>query len=139
MTEYTASRLIVSALIKKDDKYLFIKQKKEGGAYPGTLHIPGGGLERGERPDDGIQREILEETGVTVKALKAYDFDTDITTYKGEQTLLVFLRYLCDYAGGEAVARSDASEIFWLDRNEINAAKHNPPSQRLLRKLGLLD
>lgn len=36
-------RIVVSALIKFEDKYLFVKQDKTDGAYPGTLHLPGGG------------------------------------------------------------------------------------------------
>ncbi len=36
-------RIIVSALIKCNNKYLFIKQDKKGGAYQDCLHIVGVG------------------------------------------------------------------------------------------------
>ena len=41
-------RIIVSTLIRCKDKYLFIKQNKEGGAYQNCLHLVGGGLEDNE-------------------------------------------------------------------------------------------
>jgi 8-oxo-dGTP diphosphatase len=34
---------------------------------PGAATIPGGHLERGERPEDALHREVLEELGVAVK------------------------------------------------------------------------
>ena len=41
-------RIIVSALIKCKNKYLFIKQDKKGGVYQDCLHLVGGGLEDDE-------------------------------------------------------------------------------------------
>lgn len=131
-------RVIVSALIKKDGRYLFMRQTKPGGAYPNNLHIPGGGLEPGEDPDEAVRREILEETNVTVNNLSRFDFDYDIVDYKGAPTQLIFLRYLCDWCDGIAQAGSDASHIVWLSQNELREDDHNPPSLRLLKKLGLV-
>ena len=83
-------RVIVSALVRDGDRYLFIRQNKAGGAYPDTLHIPGGGLELGEDPDVAILRELAEETGLTVKNLARFDFDHDITEYKGKKGSVCF-------------------------------------------------
>lgn len=132
-------RVIVSALVKRDERYLFIKQNKPGGAYPGTLHIPGGGLEVGEEPDEAVRREVREETGLEVKNLRRHDFDHDIVPYKGQTAQFIFLRYVCDWSSGEARAGSDAAEIVWLSPSELRSAPHNPPSQRLLHGLGLLE
>lgn len=132
------TRLIVSALIKNGDRYLFIRQQKPGGAYPNSLHLPGGGLDQGEDPESGVLREIEEEVGLKVTNLTKVDFDWDVLSYKGEPTLLIFLRFTADYAGGNATAGSDAAEILWLSRDEITNFSHNPPSIRLLRYLGLV-
>jgi sarcosine oxidase delta subunit len=45
----------VSALVRKEDQYLFIKQNKKGGAYPNTIHIPGGRLELNETPEESAK------------------------------------------------------------------------------------
>jgi len=131
-------RVIVSALVRDGDRYLFIRQNKTGGAYPDTLHIPGGGLEAGESPDVAIRREIQEETGLRVRNLERFDFDEDITAYKGGQVQFVFLRYTCDRDGGEAKAGSDAAELLWLTKEQASSFPHNEPSVRLLRKLNIL-
>jgi 8-oxo-dGTP diphosphatase len=131
-------RVIVSALVRDQDRYLFLRQNKPGGAYPGTLHIPGGGLEAGESPDEAVRREIQEETGLTVRNLVRFDFDHDITDYKGGKIQFVFLRYTCERDGGEAQAGSDAAELLWLTKDQISNFAHNEPSVRLLTKMGIL-
>lgn len=57
-------RIIVSALIKCNDKYLFIKQDKKDGAYQDCLQIVGGGLEDNETLEEDIKREVMEETEI---------------------------------------------------------------------------
>lgn len=131
-------RVIVSALVRNNDSFLFIKQNKTGGAYPNALHIPGGGLEPGEHPDDGVRREIREETGIEVTNLQQFDFDSDVTDYKDGKIHFIFLRYICDYASGMAKPSSDAAEIIWVSETDIKVQKHNPPSLRLLEKLHMI-
>jgi mutator protein MutT len=132
------SRVIVSMLVRRGDEYLFIKQHKTGGAYPDSLHIPGGGLEPGESPEQGARREVLEEVGIEVENVSPVDFDWDLLPYKGEETQLIFLRFTGDYASGDPRPMTDAKELVWLTEDEIGAADHNPPSLRLLSKLGLV-
>lgn len=132
------TRYIAAALIQNGDSYLFIKQNKEGGAYPDSLHLPGGGIDEGENPEEAIRREIQEEVGLDVGHVERIDFDWDVVDYKGKPTLLVFFRFLATYIGGEAVPQSDAKEILWLTKNEILKFHHNPPSLRFLKRLGLI-
>jgi 8-oxo-dGTP pyrophosphatase MutT (NUDIX family) len=132
-------RVIVSALISFGDEYLFIKQDKPGGAYPNTLHIPGGGLKDGEKPINGVAREIKEETGLDMVDVTPFDFDDDFVELKGEQTQFIFLRYIAKSKSKDAVAGSDASEILWISKNELLNHPHNPATLRLLKKAGLIE
>ena len=133
------TRYIASVLIRNmKSEYLFIKQDKPGGAYPGTLHIPGGGIEFGETPGEAAVREVREEVGIQIEELQPVDFEWDLVNYKGEKTILVFLRFTAVLLSGEATASSDAKEVLWVPREELSNYSHNPPSLRLLAKLELL-
>jgi len=57
----------VSAIILKDDKILLIHRKKNGEEY---WVFPGGGVEDTETPEQGIIREVKEETGLDVLKCK---------------------------------------------------------------------
>ena len=132
-------RIIVSALIKCKDKYLFIKQNKEGGAYQDCLHIVGGGLEDNETLEEAIKREVMEEVHIELDEVTPFDFDSDITMYKGKMTQLIFLRYTAEIKNFTGYPDSDAKEIIWLSKEEILNYKHNEPSMRFLKKLILIE
>ena len=131
-------RIIVSTLIKCKDKYLFIKQNKEGGAYQDCLHIVGGGLEDNETLEEAIKREVMEEVHIELDEVIPFDFDSDITMYKGEMTQLIFLRYTAEIEEFTGYADSDAKEMIWLSKDELLKYKHNEPSMRFLKKLNLI-
>ena len=131
-------RIIVSTLIKCKDKYLFIKQNKEGGAYQDCLHIVGGGLEENETLEEAIKREVMEEVHIELNEVIPFDFDSDILMHKGEMTQLIFLRFTSEIQEFTGYPDSDAKEIIWLSKDEILNYKHNEPSMRFFKKLGLI-
>ncbi len=131
-------RITVAALITYNGKYLFMTQRKEGGIYPNTIHIPGGGMKDGECCEDALRREIMEETGLELKEIKKFDFEDAILQYKGEEWHFIFLRYLVTSTSNKAIPGDDAKELFWLNKEEIPKYNHNPISVTLLKKLGLL-
>lgn len=131
-------RIIVSTLIKCKDKYLFIKQNKEGGAYQDCLHIVGGGLEDNETLEEAIKREVMEEVHIELNEVIPFDFDSDILMYKGKMTQLIFLRFTSEIQEFTGYPDSDAKEIIWLSKEEILNYKHNEPSMRFFKKLGLI-
>src|SRR5665213_2492447 len=130
--------VVVSALIHQGGRYLFIKQNKLQEAYPGTLHLPGGKLENDENPAEAIIREIKEEISVQVTNLKMADFDWDTTSYKGEMTRFIFLRFTAELKKGEPVPGSDAAEVVWIPKAELAKEHLNSPTIRMLRNLHLV-
>lgn len=49
------------AILLRDQKLLLLKMKATG-----KYHLPGGGLETGERVEEGLRREVREETGLNI-------------------------------------------------------------------------
>lgn len=42
--------------------------KKSRGAYKGMFDLPGGGIEFGEKVEDALRREFIEETGIILES-----------------------------------------------------------------------
>lgn len=74
--------------------------------------IPGGILELGESIEDGVRREIHEETGVNVRVGRL----TGI--YKNMRRAVVALVFRCVPQSGEAQPTAEASEVRWITREQ---------------------
>jgi len=65
------SRLGVYALVLHEGDVVLIKKAK--GPFTGLWDLPGGKIEFGESPREALEREVLEETGLTVAEAKLLD------------------------------------------------------------------
>jgi 8-oxo-dGTP pyrophosphatase MutT (NUDIX family) len=87
------------AIVIDGDKVLLTKQLK-------TWHLPGGGVELGELPEEAVIRETKEETGYAVANPRLVDCITGFFTFwksqKGAHAQTIKLFYRCDLVGGEA-------------------------------------
>jgi len=81
----------VKAFIVNQDKLLLIKRRKGDVHKPGEWDIPGGRLEPGENPFDGLRREAKEEVGLDIDIaapLEVHHFTRD----DGQKiTMLIFV------------------------------------------------
>jgi len=62
------THLGVYGIVKHDNKILLIK--KAEGPYTNLFDLPGGGFEFGEKPEQTLIRELLEETGLNITNYK---------------------------------------------------------------------
>lgn len=132
------TRLIVSAIIEKEDSLLFGKKKSNTGPYPNTWHFVGGALEEGEHVEDAIRREIQEEAHIEVKDLVPLGFYEDIEPSKhGTPTHYIFLVFTAQYSSGTLKADDDLEHLEWIPKSKIPNLKLNKPSIHFLKKLGL--
>lgn len=60
-------RINIRAIIWHEGKLLAVKHKTQDGGEADCWYLPGGGLDPFESLEDGMRRELLEETGVTAK------------------------------------------------------------------------
>lgn len=88
------NRIIVHALINIDGKYLVTKRSDNESSYPNHWDIPGGLVEYGELPKDGVIRETKEEVNLNIIPTKVIHEDSNVDSSKD----LIFIRlvYLCD-------------------------------------------
>ena len=125
-------RVGVGAIVIKDDKVLLVKR----GIPPskGLWAIPGGHVELGETLQETAEREILEETGIVIRAKKpVYTFDLIERDDTGEIRFhYIVVDLMAEYVRGEPLGADDALEARWLSWEEIEAL---PVSQNTLKLL----
>jgi mutator protein MutT len=104
----------VGALIFEDGNILLVERAKE--PMQGYWSIPGGIVEAGEKLEEAIRREVLEETGLEVEALSIFEvFERIIPDAQGQPEYhYVLIDYLCRQVGGCLQAASDVSRAAWV-------------------------
>jgi 8-oxo-dGTP diphosphatase len=109
----------VGAVVIKGGKVLLVKR----GIAPskGMWAIPGGSLKLGETLQEGAEREILEETGVVVKAGNPfYSFDFFERDDDGRIRFhYVIVDMMADYVSGDVQGADDALEARWVSPEEL--------------------
>ena len=105
---------VVAALIQKENKILIAKRSTGDPNILGKWEFPGGKVELNEDELHAIEREILEEFELEIKAKKF--IINNVCEYP---TKTVDLRlYSCDYVIGEFKLH-DHSEIAWVNKDEL--------------------
>jgi len=112
----------VGAVIIHKDSVLLVKR-----ARPPFLHqwaIPGGKLQWGETLQQAAEREVQEETGITIVANNVvYVFDV-IQRQDGKEHHLVVVDLQADYISGEIQVGDDACQAAWFRPNELLSANN---------------
>ena len=119
----TRSILIgVGALIEDGaGRILLVKHVPErGGFWQGKWICPGGELELGETIEEGIKREVKEETQLDIDLLAPlYPFDRVVKENEGVSLHVIYIDYLARAIGGELKPGSDIGEAMWVDKKRI--------------------
>jgi 8-oxo-dGTP diphosphatase len=122
----------IGAVVIRDGKVLLIRRGVAPGR--GLWAVPGGSLELGETLQQGAEREILEETGITIRAREPiYAFDFFERDPDGRIRFhFVIVDLAADYIRGDVKGADDALEARWLAPGDLD---HLPVSKNTLKLL----
>jgi 8-oxo-dGTP diphosphatase len=114
---YASSKPTASALCVEDGRVLLARRADE--PFEGRWDIPGGFLEEGEDPLDGLRRELKEETGLDVEPQRFLGVWMD--RYGGDSTAEATLNlyWTARIVGGDPQPADDVSELRWFDRDAL--------------------
>jgi 8-oxo-dGTP pyrophosphatase MutT (NUDIX family) len=122
-------RIVLTAVIYKDGKFLITKRASTKKAFPGLWTVPGGGL----HPDDyehepetypkqwyqaanqSLLREVREEVGLEIGYPKLL-LDIMLTLPNGIPEIV--LSYYAPYVSGEVTLDDEAVEFAWVTYEE---------------------
>lgn len=107
------------ALILNDKKELLVCRRAKEPAK-GTLDLPGGFIDMDETGEEGVTREVLEETGLKVeKAIYQFSLP-NIYVYSGFPVHTLDMFFLCTVEDmSRFLAMDDVAESFFLPLSEI--------------------
>jgi 8-oxo-dGTP pyrophosphatase MutT (NUDIX family) len=105
----THSVSVAGVIIGADDRVLVIQRHDNG-----NWEAPGGILELGETLEQGVQREVMEETGVLVTV------EGVTGVYKNMSQGIVALVYRCSIASGHPKTSSETTSVKWVERGQID-------------------
>lgn len=121
----------VGALIRRGDEILLVQRSRDPGR--GLWAVPGGKVRFGESMRSAVEREILEETGLQVRAGNL--------VWTGEiiesGVHLVLLDYEAAVVGGDLRAADDAADARWVPLAEARNMPLTPTMFDLLDTLGV--
>ena len=131
----------VGGVVIEHGRALLIRRGSE--PLRGEWSIPGGTLELGETLEQGVARELLEETGLEVRVIELIEvFDRiylESTTEGGLETKTprfhyVIVDYLCERISGTAVAGSDVTDVAYAREEELGRFGLTETAMRILKK-----
>jgi ADP-ribose pyrophosphatase YjhB (NUDIX family) len=116
---YASSKPTVGALVVDDGRVLLTRRAFE--PFKGYWDLPGGFLEEGEEPLEGLRRELREETGLDVEPDRFLGMWLD--RYGGDSTAesTLNLYWAASIVGGEPAPADDVSELGWFAADGLPA------------------
>ena len=125
-------RVVLTAVIYRDRKYLIVKRNPQKKAFPGRWTVPGGGLEVDDYIStpkttsdswyfaitESLRREVKEEVDIEFSKAK---YLLDITFIRPDGIPVVVLSYFCDWKSGEVKLNEENIDYKWVTFEEAKS------------------
>lgn len=116
MSQHLSQLIGVYGFILNNNNELLIVQRAAHDSYPGMWEMPGGGLDYGESPKEGIEREVFEETGLKVLVLYPLSVTSGFSSKKNH---IIRIAHLCELKNEKQQVQlsTEHSNFKWVDLN----------------------
>jgi ADP-ribose pyrophosphatase len=112
-----------AVILDATDRVLLVKHVPERQSFwQGKWICPGGRLRLGEGIEEGIQREIWEETHLHIRLSRPLvPFERIIHGDDGVRLHVIYIDFLAEKVGGELQPADDVGEAAWIPRLQLPA------------------
>lgn len=118
------------ALIRNSKGEILVERRKNEPAK-GTLDLPGGFADIGETAEEGVTREVMEETGLTVTNATYLFSLPNVYRYSSIDIHTLDMFYVCDVEDTSCLTPADdAEECMWLRPEDIHTEQFGLRSVR---------
>ena len=112
---YTTPKTDVRAIVLREGKLLMVRESDDG-----LWSLPGGWVDVGDAPSAAVCREVLEETGLQVKATKLLGiWDRNQHNHPPYPWHVYKVIFLCEEYGGEITTSYESLDVKFFDINEL--------------------
>jgi len=110
-----------AVIVNEAGRVLLVKHVPErNGFWQGKWICPGGKLELGESMEQGVAREIMEETNLQIRLITPLTPFERIVKSDGKTTLhVIYIDFLAQLVSGEFQPGSDVGEGIWVSREDL--------------------
>ncbi|BCA79160.1 (deoxy)nucleoside triphosphate pyrophosphohydrolase [Desulfuromonas sp. AOP6] len=122
--------LIVTAGIVTHKGRILITRRPGGSKHAGMWEFPGGKLDPGESPQQGLRRELMEELSLEVETGDIYE----VVYHLYDWGPVLILAYLCRPLS-PTVQNIQVSEHRWVLPEELNDFNILPADRPIIEKL----
>lgn len=115
---FNPSSSTVAVIVNEKNELLAVRRAKE--PAKGTLDLPGGFCDCYETGEEGVVREVKEETGLCVDGVEFLFSLPNIYPFGGLDIHTIDMFFLCHVnSTRNAIAADDAAEILWIPWQEV--------------------
>lgn len=128
MSDYP--KVTVGALVENERGEVLLLQSHK---WRGQLGIPSGKVERGERLIEALQREVMEETGLSIEDIQFLLLQEVIDHPDFHHAAhFVSINYRCRHRGGELRLNEEAQDALWSTLPKALELNLNEPTRELI-------
>ncbi len=127
-TGFQTPKVDVRSVVIRDDKILLARERSDGG-----FSLPGGFADINYSPSEVAVKEVCEETGLNVRAIRVLAvIDTDRHDFPPLEYHYYKIVFLCELIGGELRDSNETTEAGFFDFDNLPRLSEKRNTRQLL-------